>query len=127
MINELEIDARKCYHLLVLSGIYFYVNKRGFFDMETLLSLSIALFVGLMMTRVLKTLKLPSVTAYLIAGVVVGPYCLGALNIPGIGFNSHENVAEFGLISEVALGFIAFAIGSEERGPVATTQVPSGM
>lgn len=83
--------------------------------METLLSLSIALFVGLMMTRVLKPLKLPSVTAYLIAGVVVGPYCLGTLGIPGIGFNSHENVAEFGLVSEVALGFIAFAIGNEFR------------
>ncbi|MBQ4563038.1 MAG: cation:proton antiporter [Lachnospiraceae bacterium] len=83
--------------------------------MATLLSLSIALFAGLMMTRVLKPLKLPSVTAYLIAGVLVGPYCLGALNIGGIGFNSHENVAEFGLISEVALGFIAFAIGNEFR------------
>ncbi len=83
--------------------------------MEILLSLSIALFVGLMMTRVLKPLKLPSVTAYLIAGVVVGPYCLGALDIPGIGFTSYENVEQFGLISEVALGFIAFAIGNEFR------------
>lgn len=83
--------------------------------MTTLLSLSIALLAGLMMTRVVKPLKLPAVTAYLIAGVLVGPYCLGQLGISGIGFTSYENVEEFGLISDVALGFIAFAIGNEFR------------
>lgn len=83
--------------------------------MTTLLSLSIALFAGLMMTRVVKPLKLPAVTAYLVAGVLVGPYVLGRLGIPGIGFTSYENVEEFGLISDVALGFIAFAIGNEFR------------
>lgn len=83
--------------------------------MTTLLSLSIALFAGLMMTRVVKPLKLPAVTAYLVAGVLVGPYFLGKLGIPGIGFTSYENVEEFGLISDVALGFIAFAIGNEFR------------
>ncbi|MBQ7751618.1 MAG: cation:proton antiporter [Clostridia bacterium] len=83
--------------------------------METLLTLSIALIAGMMMTRVVKPLKLPAVTAYLIAGVLVGPYCLGLLKISGLGFVSHGNVEQFSIISDVALGFIAFAIGNEFR------------
>lgn len=83
--------------------------------MNILLSVSIALLVGLMMTRAFKPLKLPSVTAYLIAGVLIGPYCLGALGIDGLGFNTHESVEALALISEVALGFIAFSIGNEFR------------
>ncbi len=83
--------------------------------MSTLLSVSIALLAGLMMTRLFKPLKLPSVTAYLIAGVLVGPYCLGALGIGGLGFGSSEAVEKLSLISEVALGFIAFSIGNEFR------------
>ena len=83
--------------------------------MSTLLSVSIALLVGLMMTRVFKPLKLPSVTAYLIAGVLIGPYCIGRLGIEGIGFSSHDGVSALSLISEVALGFIAFSIGNEFR------------
>lgn len=79
----------------------------------TLLAVSIALLAGLLMTRLFKPLKLPSVTAYLIAGVLVGPHALGMLNQEGIGFTSHEGMAGFALISEVALGFIAFSIGSE--------------
>ena len=51
--------------------------------MSTLLPVSIALLAGLIMTRVFKPLKLPSVTAYLIGGVLIGPYCLGALNVEG--------------------------------------------
>ncbi len=81
----------------------------------TLLSLSVAAFAGLLMTRVLKPLKLPSVTAYLIAGVLVGPYCLGRLGIEGLGFVSMDSVSNLELISDVALGFIAFAIGNEFR------------
>lgn len=83
--------------------------------MSTLLSLSLALFAGLMMTRVIKRFKLPDVTAYLIAGVLVGPYFLGRLQIPGLGFGSFEHVERLGLISDAALGFIAFAIGNEFR------------
>ncbi|MBR5506139.1 MAG: cation:proton antiporter [Clostridia bacterium] len=83
--------------------------------MSTLLSVSIALLFGLLMTRVFKPLKLPSVTAYLIAGVIIGPYCLGKLGIAGLGFASAESVSALGLISDVALGFIAFSIGSEFR------------
>lgn len=80
-----------------------------------LLSVSVALLAGLIMTRFFKPLKLPSVTAYLIAGVLVGPYCLGALNIGGFGFTSANAVQALSLVSEVALGFIAFSIGSEFR------------
>ena len=83
--------------------------------MNILLSVSIALLAGLIMTRIFKPLKLPSVTAYLIAGVLVGPYCLGALHIGGLGFTSANAVHALSLISEVALGFIAFSIGSEFR------------
>jgi len=82
---------------------------------NTLLSVSIALLAGLLMTRAFKPLKLPSVTAYLIAGVLIGPYCMGALGIEGLGFTSHEAVSVLGLVSEVALGFIAFSIGNEFR------------
>ena len=83
--------------------------------MATLLSVSVALLAGLMMTRLFKPLKLPSVTAYLISGVLIGPYCLGALNINGLGFGSMDDVSHLALISEVALGFIAFSIGNEFR------------
>lgn len=83
--------------------------------MNTLLSVSIALLAGLLMTRLFKPLKLPSVTAYLIAGVLIGPYCLGALHLEGVGFTSMEEVGNLSLISEVALGFIAFSIGNEFR------------
>ena len=81
----------------------------------TLLSTSIALLAGLLMTRVFKKLKLPAVTAYLIAGVLIGPYCLGRVGIEGLGFNSMHAVEMLGLVSEVALGFIAFSIGNEFR------------
>ena len=83
--------------------------------MKALLSLAIAMFAGLMMTRLLKKTHLPDVTAYLIAGVLIGPCFLGALGIPGIGFESYEELEGVGLISDVALGFIAFSIGNEFR------------
>ena len=83
--------------------------------MRTLLSLSVAILAGLLMTRVAKPLKLPSVTAYLVAGVLIGPYCLGLLGIEGLGFPTQADVDSLSLISEVALGFIAFSIGSEFR------------
>ena len=67
------------------------------------------------MTRLFKPFKLPAVTAYLIAGVLIGPYCLGQLNIHGLGFENHEAVSHLALVSEVALGFIAFSIGNEFR------------
>ena len=83
--------------------------------MEILLSLSVALFAGLMLSRLAKKVQLPAVTAYLVAGILVGPYLLGAFGINGLGFTSHENIKTYGLISDVALGFIAFSIGNEFR------------
>ena len=83
--------------------------------MTLLLNVSVALVCGLMMTRVIKPLKLPAVTAYLICGVLIGPYCLGRLGIPGVGFAASGDVERMGVISDVALGFIAFAIGNEFR------------
>ncbi len=67
------------------------------------------------MTRVFKPFKLPSVTAYLIAGVLIGPYCIGALHIEGLGFTTMDEVSVLSLVSQVALGFIAFSIGNEFR------------
>ncbi len=83
--------------------------------MNILLSVSIALLAGLLMTRAFKPLKLPSVTAYLIAGVLIGPYCLGRLGVSGLGLTSMHAVESLGLVSKVALGFIAFSIGNEFR------------
>ena len=83
--------------------------------MGILLTTSIALLAGLLMTRAFKPFKLPAVTAYLIAGVLIGPYCLGACGIENLGFNSMHAVELLSLVSEVALGFIAFSIGSEFR------------
>lgn len=83
--------------------------------MQTLLTLSIALFAGLMLSRLAKLVKLPAVTAYLVAGILVGPYFLGALGVKGLGFISMENIKSFAILSDVALGFIAFSIGNEFR------------
>ena len=83
--------------------------------METLLCLSVALFAGLMLSRVAKLLKLPAVTAYLVAGILVGPYVLGSLGLSGLGFTSMENIDAYDIIPDVALGFIAFSIGNEFR------------
>ena len=83
--------------------------------MQILLSLSVALFVGLMLSRLAKLVKLPAVTAYLVAGILVGPYLLGAFGVEGLGFTSMAQVKSFGLLSNIALGFIAFSIGNEFR------------
>ena len=83
--------------------------------MNILLSVSVALLAGLLMTRVFKPFKLPAVTAYLIAGVLIGPYCIGALHIEGLGFTTMDEVSVLSLVSQVALGFIAFSIGNEFR------------
>ena len=83
--------------------------------MEILLSLSISLLAGLLLSRVAKLLQLPAVTAYLVAGILVGPYLLGVLGVKGLGFISLEEVESYSIICDVALGFIAFSIGNEFR------------
>ena len=83
--------------------------------MELLLTIAISLFAGLLMSRVVKPLQLPAVTGYLVAGLLIGPFVLGALKIDGLGFTSLAQVDRLKPVSEVALGFIAFAIGNEFR------------
>ena len=83
--------------------------------MQVLISLSISLVDGLLLSRAAKLLKLPAVTAYLVAGLLLGPYCIGALRLFDIGFNTPEEVSNLDIISQVALGFIAFTIGNEFR------------
>lgn len=68
-----------------------------------ILAVAIILLSGFLMTRVTKLLRLPNVTAYILAGIIIGPFCLNA--VP-------ENVIEgSAFISDVALAFIAFSAG----------------
>ena len=84
--------------------------------METpLICLAVALVGGLMLSRLTKRLHLPAVTAYLVSGLILGPFCLGALGVPGLGFNSLGQVEGLSIITQTALGFIAFTIGNEFR------------
>lgn len=82
---------------------------------QTLICIAICVIGGLLMSRVAKKLSLPAVTAYLVAGLLLGPFCLGRLHITGLGFHSLEQAESFGILSQAALGFIAFAIGNEFR------------
>lgn len=85
--------------------------------MYAMITVAVALMAGLMMTRLFKALhfNFPDVTSYLLAGLLVGPYCLGRLGVPGLGFNTFENIEAISILSNAALGFIAFSIGSEFR------------
>ena len=84
--------------------------------METyLICLAAALVGGLLLTRVTKLMNLPAVTAYLVAGLLLGPFCIGRIGLPGLGFNSLEQVEALQVLTKTALGFIAFTIGNEFR------------
>lgn len=85
---------------------------------QILISVSVCVFTGLLMSRICKLLKLPAVTGYLLAGVLVGCFCIGSVALPGgyhLGFSAKDfsDIEEIKIISEIALGFIAFSIGSE--------------
>lgn len=80
-----------------------------------LICLAVAMVGGLMLSRLTKLLHLPAVTAYLVAGLILGPFCLGALKLPGFGFNSLEQVEGLSIVTQLALGFIAFTMGNEFR------------
>lgn len=80
-----------------------------------LISIAVAMLVGLMLTRPAKLLGLPAVTGYLVAGLLIGPYVLGAFGVQGLGFNSMEQVESMSILTQTALGFIAFTIGNEFR------------
>lgn len=84
--------------------------------METyLICLALALIGGLLLSRLTKLLNLPAVTAYLVAGLLLGPFCIGRIGLNGLGFNSPEQVEGMSIITQTALGFIAFTIGNEFR------------
>ncbi len=80
-----------------------------------LIGLAVAVISGLMLSRITKLIKLPAVTAYLVAGLLLGPYVIGALGIKGIGFQSLEQVEGLSILTQTALGFIAFSMGNEFR------------
>ena len=111
----LEPWHRWCYD--TARKIYIQTLKEGFFFiMEIcLIGLAVATIGGLMMSRITKLLNLPAVTAYLVAGLLLGPYCIGALGVPGVGFDSLEAVEGLSILTQTALGFIAFSMGSEFR------------
>ena len=69
--------------------------------METLLSIAIALTAGLFVSRFAKLFKLPAVTGYLVAGIIVGPYVLGLIGIEGLGFVSHDKKCQGDRISVI--------------------------
>jgi len=78
-----------------------------------LICLAAALIGGLLLSRLTKLVKLPAVTAYLVAGLLLGPFFLGKLGI--LGFGSLEDVESLSILTQTALGFIAFSMGSEFR------------
>ena len=80
-----------------------------------LIALAAAILGGLLLSRLTKLIGLPAVTAYLVAGILLGPYALGHLGIPGFGFSTMAQVEAMRLITQTALGFIAFTIGNEFR------------
>ena len=69
--------------------------------MYALLNVAFALLAGLLMTRIFSRWRLPDVTAFLVAGVLIGPFCLGRLGIVGVGFPDYESVAALGALSDV--------------------------
>lgn len=83
--------------------------------MNSLICLAVAILGGLLLSRLAKKLHLPAVTAYLVAGLLMGPFCLGALGVQGLGFQTLEEVEGLSVITQTALGFIAFTIGNEFR------------
>lgn len=73
--------------------------------MNTLLVIGIAMAAGLLVSRAARAVKLPNVTAFLVAGLIIGPSVSGLIN--------EEQAASMRIISDAALGFIAYAIGGE--------------
>ena len=114
MQNHLYISFYLCYDVICFEGRLCDGTEKNTL-MKYLFCLALALFAGLLMTRVLKKLRLPAVTAYLIAGILIGPFALGMLGIEGLGFRNADEVSQFSILSDVALGFIAFGIGNEFR------------
>src|SRR5699024_194949 len=79
----------------------------GRFQVNMLLALSLALIVGLFFSRIISLIHMPNLTAYLVGGLLVGPSVLGLL--------PQDAVASLSVLTDVALGFIAYSIGAEFR------------
>ena len=79
--------------------------------MNQILCIALGLFVGLLSSRLMKLLKLPNVTGYLIAGIIFGPFVLGKYIGGWTTDNPETSINAVKWISEIALGFIAFTIG----------------
>lgn len=75
-----------------------------------LLQMGVLILIGLLFSKLTKLVKLPNVTGYLVGGLLIGPSVLGAL---GVNFITEESLDSMNKISEVALGFIAFTIGTQ--------------
>lgn len=73
--------------------------------MNTLISLAVMIFGGMLFGRVAKRFKLPNVTGYIVAGLLLGPSVFGIV--------SEDFLGDISIISDVSLGFIAFSIGNE--------------
>ncbi len=82
---------------------------------SSLICLAVAVIGGLLLSRLTKLFRLPAVTAYLVAGLLLGPFCLGSLGMKGFGFQSLNQLEDMGILTQTALGFIAFSMGSEFR------------
>jgi Kef-type K+ transport system membrane component KefB len=74
-------------------------------SLNTFICLSVMIFAGMALGRLVKLIKLPNVTGYLLAGLLLGPSVLGIL--------SEDFLSSASIISDAALGFIAFSIGNE--------------
>ncbi len=80
--------------------------------MNVLLCIALALVVGLLSSRLMKLLRLPNVTGYLISGIIFGPYVLGRFLGWSLNDPNSLNATTMSILSNIALGFIAFSIGS---------------
>ncbi len=70
---------------------------------SVIISIALMLFLGFLMTRLTKKLRLPNVTAYIVTGILIGPYCLDLIPQNVIG--------GMDFLSDIALAFIAFSTG----------------
>lgn len=109
------MGRRKSQFLVCFLAAFDKKCKEGRILGNSLICLSVAVIGGLLLSRLIKLLRLPAVTAYLIAGLLLGPFCIGAIGVKGLGFQSFEQLEGMGILTQAALGFIAFSMGSEFR------------
>ena len=84
-----------------------FLDRMANTSAEVILSLSIMLFAGFLVTRITKKLRLPNVTGYILAGVLIGPYVLHL--IPDSMISGME------FVTDIALAYIAFGVGKYFR------------